>query len=80
MAAVDGVPEAISSLLGTSPLPGSAEVLGPVPYGDGERALVRVPVADGRALAQALKVGMAARSARHATDSVRVELDPLALV
>jgi len=80
MAAVDGSADAVADLLAAAPLPEGADVLGPVPYGDGERALVRVPREQGRALAAALKVGLAARSARKAAESVRVELDPLTLV
>ena len=80
MAAVDGSPEAVAELLAAVTLPPGGDVLGPVPYGDGERALVRVPRAEGRVLAAALKVGLAGRSARKATESVRVELDPLTLV
>jgi primosomal protein N' (replication factor Y) len=80
MAAVDGAADAVADLLRAADLPASADVLGPVPYGDAERALVRVPSEDGRALAAALKAGLAARSARKAGESVRVELDPLTLV
>jgi primosomal protein N' (replication factor Y) len=80
MAAVDGSPGALADFLRTATLPGSADVLGPVPHGDGERALVRVPRADGNALAAALKAGLAARSARKAPESVRIELDPLTLL
>lgn len=85
LAAVDGRPEALGELLGA--LRGDAaravvelanvEVLGPVPLADGrERALLRVPRAEGAALAGALKRELALRSARKAPDPVRVELDP----
>ncbi len=80
MAAIDGTNAAITDLVDASGLPAQAEVLGPVPHGDHERALVRVPRADGNALAAALKQGLAARSARKAPESVRVELDPLTLL
>ncbi len=76
----------------TAELP-TADVLGPIELdadgpGDGpddgpgdvdvrERALVRVPRAQGRALAAALHVVQAARTARKATDPVRVRMDPL---
>jgi primosomal protein N' (replication factor Y) len=80
MAAVDGAPAAVADLLAAADLPKTAEVLGPVPYGDGERALVRTPTTDGMALAAALKTGLAARAARKAPESVRVELDPLTLL
>jgi primosomal protein N' (replication factor Y) len=76
MAAVDGTAEAVGEVL--DGLPG--DVLGPVPHGDGVRALVRVPVSEGNDLAKALKAALATRSARKAPDPVRVELDPLTLV
>ncbi len=41
-----------------------------------ERALLRVPRAEGKALAAALHAAQAARSARKAPDPVRVRLDP----
>lgn len=78
MAAVDGTPEAVGEVLAL--LPEGVDVLGPVPYGDGERALVRVPHAQGNDLAAALKAALAQRSARKAPDPARIELDPLTLV
>jgi len=75
MAALDGTPAAIADLLGAARLPPTAELLGPVPAGDGERMLVRVPRADGRALASALAAAQAVRTARKAADPVRVQLD-----
>jgi primosomal protein N' (replication factor Y) len=41
-----------------------------------ERALVRVPRAEGRVLAAALHAAQAARTARKATEPVRVRMDP----
>ncbi|MDT7607806.1 MAG: hypothetical protein QOG96_2309 [Pseudonocardiales bacterium] len=82
MAAVDGAPDAVAELIAALLLPDSAEVLGPVeldPAPSGavrERALVRVPRTDGRALAAAMAAGQAARTARKAPDPVRVQLDP----
>ena len=82
MAAVDGGPDAVAELLEAARLPASAEVLGPVERDPGptgevwERALVRVPRADGRALAAALAAGQATRAARKAVDPVRVRMDP----
>jgi primosomal protein N' (replication factor Y) len=62
------------------------EVLGPVELDPGpgavrddpprERALLRVPRSQGRALAAALAAAQAVRSARKATEPVRVRLDP----
>jgi len=87
MAAIDAAPAALKDILDelTAELP-VAEVLGPVeldPVPDAraddevrERALVRVPRAEGRALAHALHVAQAARTARKATDPVRVRMDP----
>ena len=91
MAAIDAGPAALKDVLDelTAELP-TADVLGPVELepapdardirgADGEareRALVRVPRAEGRALAAALHVAQAARTARKATDPVRVRMDP----
>jgi primosomal protein N' (replication factor Y) len=87
MAAIDAAPAALKDVLDelTAELP-AAEVLGPVELepapdarGDDEvreRALVRVPRGEGRALAHALHVAQAARTARKATDPVRVRMDP----
>jgi primosomal protein N' (replication factor Y) len=69
--------------------PRSLDVLGPVeleppaaPAGQPaaeirERALLRVPRADGRSLAAALHAAQAARTARKAPDPVRIRLDPV---
>lgn len=87
MASVEGSADAVASLLEELRLPDSAEVLGPVPLGElddegraqRERALVRVPRADGRALAAAVHAARAARDARKVTEAVRIQLDPLSL-
>jgi len=82
MAAVDGAPDAVDALLAGARLPESAEILGPVelPPATGgeprERALVRVPMAQGRDLAVALAAAQAARTAAKAAEPVRVQLDP----
>jgi primosomal protein N' (replication factor Y) len=82
MAAVDGAPDAVADLLDSARLPDGAEVLGPVelaPGADGEereRALVRVPSAAARGLATALAAAQATRTARKATEPVRVRVDP----
>ena len=79
-ASLTGAPAAVADLLDAARLPASAEPLGPVPAGDGaERLLLRVPRADGTALAAALHAAAAVRSARKAPDPVRVQLDPLEL-
>jgi primosomal protein N' (replication factor Y) len=90
MAAVEGGPVAVAEVVDgvLADLP-AAEVLGPVELeperpggreGDTdvrERALVRVPRAEGKALAAALHAAQAGRTARKAADPVRVRLDPV---
>jgi primosomal protein N' (replication factor Y) len=55
-----------------------AEVLGPVPDGEGERAYLRVPRTGSSALAQELRAVLATRSARK-EETLRVQVDPPAL-
>lgn len=81
MAALTGARGAVDELLAAVTLPAGAEIVGPVPAGrtldgDTERMLVRVPRALGAELATALKSAAAARSARKATDPVKIVLDP----
>jgi primosomal protein N' (replication factor Y) len=79
-ASLTGAPAAVAEVLDAARLPASAEPLGPVPAGDAaERLLLRVPRADGAALAAALHAAAAVRSARKSPDPVRVQLDPLEL-
>jgi primosomal protein N' (replication factor Y) len=81
MASVTGAPQAVADYLALATLPGSADTLGPVPVGEGvERMLLRVPRADGRALAAALHAAAGVRSARKETAPVRVEVDPAELL
>ncbi len=90
MAAVSGPAGAVGELLGVTGLPEAAEVLGPVPeegdHPEAEdhpedadsipvRALIRVPRAEGSALARALQSAQATRSPRK-DHAVRVQLDP----
>jgi primosomal protein N' (replication factor Y) len=78
MAAVDGSPDTLAEL----DMPAGAEVLGPVPVAgkaQRERLLIRVPRAEGSALASALAALQAGRSARKLPDPLRVELDPVEL-
>ncbi|GAA1173817.1 hypothetical protein [Pseudonocardia alaniniphila] len=90
MAAVEGSAAAVADVL--AELPKAVEVLGPVevdPIGPSaggpgdepteirERALLRVPRAEGRAMAAALHAAQAARTARKVPDPVRVRLDPV---
>ncbi|GAA5102416.1 primosomal protein N' [Haloechinothrix salitolerans] len=89
MASLEGEPEPLAAALDEVVLPESAEVLGPVPVmtpqrpdrqseqRELERALLRVPNVDGKALAAALAALQASRGARKEPDTVRVRLDPL---
>lgn len=88
MAALTGTPDAVRDLLAHAALPPGADVLGPVPAEPSarreddpgqaaERALVRVPRAEGAALARALRAAQGVRSARKAADPVRVRVDPV---
>jgi primosomal protein N' (replication factor Y) len=80
MASVTGVAAAVADLLAGARLPEEAEVLGPVPAEeDRERMLVRVPRARAAALAEALHAAAGARTARRATEPVRLQVDPLTL-
>src|SRR5262249_7470337 len=77
MAAVDGSPHAVATLIETAQLPDRAEILGPVSLDDDtERALVRVPRADAKALASALFTAQAQRVARKDPDPIPIPLDP----
>jgi primosomal protein N' (replication factor Y) len=93
MAAVTGDADAVATLLAAVPAPARGhhlDVLGPVPVdsaggpasGDEPqvRALLRVPRADGPALARVLHAAQAARSARKEGGGVRVQLDPAELI
>jgi len=90
MAALDGLPAAVTALLDDAALPEGADLLGPVdlPVGvrrppgvpDGQpviRMLVRVPRHDGLTLAAALRAAGAVHSARRDRAPVRVQIDPL---
>ncbi|MFP5068377.1 primosomal protein N' [Pseudonocardia nantongensis] len=92
MAAVEGPPDAVAELCDAvlDPdryPPDGVELLGPVEIdpperpgaadpGIRERALLRVPRPAGRRLAAALHDAQALRTARKATETVRVRLDP----
>jgi len=80
IASLTGVPNAVHELVGLVQLPEGAELLGPVPAGEGqERMLIRVPRSAGRVLADALHAAAGVRSAKKAPDPVRVQVDPLEL-
>jgi primosomal protein N' (replication factor Y) (superfamily II helicase) len=80
VATVTGTAVAVADVMRSLELPPAADVLGPVPAGDAEttveRMIIRVPRTQAAALAASLKAAAAGRSARKATDSVRIELDP----
>lgn len=96
MGAISGPAGAVESLLAAVALPAGAELLGPLPergLAAGRpvgpqppaepqtvRYLVRVPRSAGTALAVALRGGQAARSAAKEPGTVRVQLDPAALI
>ncbi|WP_244366406.1 primosomal protein N' [Micromonospora echinofusca] len=80
MASVTGSAAAVADLLDAARLPDTADVLGPVPAeSDRERMLIRVPRARAGELAAALHAAAGVRTARRATEPVRVQVDPLAL-
>jgi primosomal protein N' (replication factor Y) (superfamily II helicase) len=76
LATVTGEPGPVDDALTLLDAPPYADVLGPVPHGDGEaRVVVRVPRAHGPALSHALRELQRVRSARK-LDAVRVQVDP----
>ncbi|MQY02409.1 primosomal protein N' [Actinomadura macrotermitis] len=83
MASLTASPAAIRELVEDARLPEGAEVLGPVPVGgaeERERALVRAPRGAALELARALQAAQGVRSARKATEAVRIQIDPLELI
>jgi primosomal protein N' (replication factor Y) len=87
IASLAGSSAALAEFLAAARLPDDADLLGPVPEpprpgqeGERERYLVRVPRAEGAALARALAEVQGVRSARKVPEHVRVQLDPLDLV
>lgn len=78
IATVTGDVGAVDDVLHLLDLPEGAEVLGPVPVGDEQRLVLRVPRAGGDALSEALGALQRVRSARK-LDPVRVQVDPLTI-
>jgi primosomal protein N' (replication factor Y) len=77
MASLTGSPDAVADLLAAAHLPAEAEVLGPVPAGEGqERMLVRAPRGRAADVARALHEAAGVRSARKAPAAVRIQVDP----
>jgi len=80
MASLTGLPDAVADLLAAARLPEGAEVLGPVPAeAEQERMLVRVPRSRAAVLAEALHAAAGVRTARRASQPVRIQVDPLTL-
>jgi primosomal protein N' (replication factor Y) len=80
MASLTGSPEAVADLLAAARLPDEAQRLGPVPAGEAqERLLLRVPRSRAPVLAVALHAAAAVRTARKASQPVRIQVDPLNL-
>ena len=79
LAALEGAADEVEALLASAELPPHADLLGPVPVGPMnsgvERLLVRVPRAQGAALAAALQSATKLRSVKK-EPVVRVRLDP----
>jgi primosomal protein N' (replication factor Y) len=76
LATITGEPGAVDDALTLLEPPTGFELLGPVPFGDGEsRAVVRVPRAHGVELSRALGEVQRVRSARK-LDAVRIQVDP----
>ncbi len=81
MASLTGPAGAIQALLAAAALPAGTDLLGPVDVPpDSIRMLLRVPRSAGLALARALHVAQALRSARKEPGAVRVQLDPAELI
>jgi primosomal protein N' (replication factor Y) len=78
VATLSGDADELEAALAALPLPAGAEVLGPVPEGEGVRYVVRVPRIAGADLSAALLRLQAQRSARK-EPHLRVEVDPVAL-
>ena len=78
LATITGEPGALDDALTLLALPEVADVLGPVPLGNDkgeQRAVIRVPLASGPALSEALGELQRVRSARK-LDAVRIQVDP----
>lgn len=78
LATITGDPGALDDALTLLCLPPGAEVLGPVPAGQGQRVVLRVPRSAGQDLSAALGELQRLRSARK-LDPVRIQVDPQAL-
>lgn len=81
--ALRGTAAAVDDVLtraGTTGLPATADVLGPVPVpGEQVQALVRAPLTEATATVHALRAAQGERSARKEAEHVRLQVDPVAL-
>ena len=81
LATITGEPGALDDALTLLDLPDVADVLGPVPVDNDkgeQRVVIRVPLASGQALCDALGELQRVRSARK-LDAVRIQVDPLVI-
>ncbi|WP_297739130.1 primosomal protein N' [Nocardioides sp.] len=81
LATITGQPGALDDALTLLALPEVADVLGPVPVDSDkgeQRVVIRVPLASGQALSDALGELQRVRSARK-LDAVRIQVDPLVI-
>lgn len=81
VAEIAGDRAAVRDFLDRVELPDGAQVFGPIELDPAEgreraRSVVRLPLARGRELADALRAGVSLRSAHKAAGSLRVRLDP----
>jgi primosomal protein N' (replication factor Y) len=77
MASVTGPRRAVEATVSGAGLDDAVEVLGPLPLAEeGARLLLRVDLAHGPALAEALAEAKAVRSARKEPEGITVRLDP----
>ena len=80
LVSVDGPAEPVAAVVRIIGEQLAVDVLGPAPSGEGEtRAMLRVPVAQGRPLVAAAKTAQAQRTAHKAEGSLRVQVDPAVL-
>ena len=75
IATITGEPGAVDDALTLLALPATGDLLGPLPEGEEERVVVRVPRRDGPALSAALGELQRVRSARK-LEPVRIPVDP----
>jgi len=91
LAALDGTTDSIAELLGEAKLPGTVEILGPVPLPPGarkpfssgdtpaevERMILRADRTQAAALSRALTAALAVRSTHRSDAPLRIQIDPI---